>query len=271
MDTLQRKLDFARPPVEEVVLGVLFNPLDRLLAPHLGEIWQEFKRDGFVHILEQPPISHAVETFPVSGQEAQLRIGHVPPLSRIWFIHETGTEIIQVQRDRFTFNWRKTEPAQVYPGFTAICGKFEAFYRRFGKVIKNMQIGEVTPLQYELTYIDQLRHGESWNTLDDIGKIYTLFIHSSQTQSFWSGMEAVNFQASFPVADLHGRLHVSMGNRIKIPEQTQTLQTDFTVRGFPENAEDTMITWFKSARGHIRAKFVSMFSDDIQTRIWERK
>ena len=270
MDTLQRKLDFARPPVEEVVLSVLFNPLDRLLAPHFGEIWQEFKKYGFAHIVEQPPVVPAVE-MPVSAQEAQLRIGYVPDLARICFIHQTDTEIIQVQRDRFTFNWRKTEPHPVYPGFTAICEKFEDFYSRFGKVIKNMQIGEVTPLQYELTYINQLGHGESWNTLGDIGKIYPLFIHAPQTQSFWSGMEAVNFQASFPVADLHGRLHVSMGNRTKLPEQTHTLQTDFTVRGFPENAEDTMITWFKSARGHIREKFVSMFSDDIQTRIWGRK
>ena len=271
MATLQRKLDFARPPVEEVVLSVLFNPLDRLLAPHLGEIWQEFKKDGFAHIVERPPLLHAVETFPAPGQEAQLRIGDVPPLARIWFIHETETEIIQVQRDRFTFNWRKTESDPVYPRFTAICEKFEGFYTRFTQTVNNMQIGEVTPLQYELTYIDQLRHGDGWDTLDDIGKIYNLFIHSPQTKSFWSGMEAVNFHASFPVADLPGRLHLAISNGMRMPEQRQTLQTDFTVRGFPENSEDTMITWFKSARDHIREKFASMFSDDIQTRIWESK
>ena len=266
MDTLQRKLDFARPPVEEVVLGVLFNPLDRLLAPHLGEIWQEFKRDGFVHILEQPPLFHAVETFPVSGQEAQLRIGHVPPLARIWFIHETETEIIQVQRDRFTFNWRKTELAQVYPGFTAICGKFEDFYRRFGKVIKNMQIGEVTPLQYELTYIDQLRHGDGWDTLDDLGEVYNMFVDSP-----WAGAESVDFRASFPVAELHGRLHVAIGNRVKLPEELQTLQTNFTVLGFPEGMDDAVIAWFKSARNQICEKFTGMFTENIQTLIWERK
>ena len=270
MATLQRKLDFARPPVEEVVLSVLFNPLDRLLAPHLGEIWQEFKKDGFVHIVEQPPVAPAVE-MPVPVQDAQLRFSNVPDLARVWFIHETDTEIIQVQRDRFTFNWRKTEQPPVYPGFTAICEKFEGFYSRFGQIVKNMQIGEVAPLQYELTYINQLRHGDGWDTPDDIGKISTLFIHSPQTKSFWSGMEAVNFQASFPVADLHGRLHLAISNGVRMPEQRQTLQTDFTVRGFPENAEDTMVTWFKSARNHIREKFTGMFTEDIQIEVWERK
>ena len=270
MDTLQRKLDFARPPVEEVVLSVLFNPLDRLLAPHLGEIWQEFKKGGFAHIVEQPPVPPAVE-MPVSAQGAQLHFSNVPDLARICFIHQTDTEIIQVQRDRFTFNWRKSGPDPVYPGFSAICEKFEGFYTRFIQTVKNMQIGEVAPAQYELTYIDQLRHGDGWETLDNIGKIYPLFSHSSQTQSFWSGMEAVNFHASFPVEDLHGRLHLALSNRIKMPEQTPILQTDFTVRGFPEGTEDAVIEWFKSARDHIRAKFVSMFSDDIQTRIWGRK
>lgn len=270
MDTLQRKLDFARPPVEEVVLSVLFNPLDRLLAPHLGEIWQEFKKNGFAHIVEQPPVAPAVE-MPVSDQGAQLHFSNVPDLARICFIHQTDTEILQVQRDRFTFNWRKAGPDQVYPGFSAICEKFEGFYTRFTQTVKNMQIGEVAPTQYELTYIDQFMHGDGWETLDDIGKIYTLFSHSSQTQSFWSGMEAVNFHASFPVADLHGRLHLALSNRIKMPEQTPTLQTDFTVRGFPEGTEEAMIAWFKSSRDHIREKFVSMFSDDIQTQIWGRK
>ncbi len=266
MATLQKRLDFARPPVEEVVLSVLFNPLDRLLAPHLGEIWQEFKRDGFVHIVEQPPVAPAVEIFPIPGQEAQFRIGNVPDLARILFIHKTDTEIIQVQRDRFTFNWRKASLDPVYPGFSAIYEKFEGVYTRFTQTVKNMQIGEVTPSQYELTYIDQLRHGEGWDTLADLGKIYNMFVDAP-----WVGAESVDFHASFPVADLHGRLHVSMGNRIKMPEQTQTLQTDFTVRGFPEGTEDAVIAWFKSARDQIREKFASMFSDDIQTRIWGRK
>ena len=38
--------DFGNPPVTEVVLGVQFGTLDRLLAPHLGLVWTEF-RDQF--------------------------------------------------------------------------------------------------------------------------------------------------------------------------------------------------------------------------------
>ena len=39
MATPQKKLDLQQPPVDEVVLSVLFESLDKFLAPHLGQIW----------------------------------------------------------------------------------------------------------------------------------------------------------------------------------------------------------------------------------------
>ena len=271
MDTLQKKLDFARPPVDEVVLSVQFDRLNALLAPHLGEMWQEFKKNGFVHIKEQPPVVPTVEKFPNPTGDTQLHISNTD-LARIWFIHEDDSRLIQVQRDRFTFNWRKTESSPRYPGFSAIFEEFEGFYNRFRQVIEKQRIGDITPLQYELTYIDQLFHGDGWDTLDDIGKIYNLFVDSRQSDSFWSCAESMILRALFPVQDLHGRLHLTISSRVKMPEQRQTLQTDFTMRGFPENVEYcAMIAWFKAARNQIREKFTSMFTEDIQTQVWERK
>lgn len=269
MDTRKKKLDFVKPPVEEVVLSILFQSLDRLLAPHLGEIWQEFKKDGFTRVMEQPPVMPTMETFPNPSQGAQFHI-NVPDLPRIWFIHENDSQILQVQRDRFTFNWRKTKSGQKYPGFSAIFDSFEGFYNRFYQTIKNMDIGLLTPVQYELTYIDQLPQGVGWNTLDDIGKIYNPFVDSQHLDSFWSCADFVNLRVSFPVPNLHGRLHLAVGNRVKHLEQ-QTLQTDFTARGLPENTESEMSMWFKSAHDQILEKFTSIFTEDIQTRVWERK
>ena len=272
METLDKELDFGRPPVDEVVLSVLFKSLDGFLAPHLGEIWQELKKEGFLEIAEQPPVMPTVENFPNPNQETKLHFGNVPNLARIWFIHRDGNQIIQVQRDRFMFNWRKTEPNQIYPGFPAIFEKFKEFYNRFGEIIKNLEIGEVSPLQYELTYIDQLMHGDGWDTLDDIGKIYNLFINSQSSNLFWSGAESLILQTSFPIQDLNGRLHLAISHRVRVSDQKQTLQTDFTMRGFPQNADyDAMIRWFKSARGKMREKFLNMFTEDVQTQIWERK
>ncbi len=271
MDTRKKKLDFARPPVDEVVLSVLFQSLDSLLAPHLGQIWQEFREDGFMGIEEQSPVSPIVEEFPSRIHEPQLQLRRAPDLARIWFTHEDKSQILQVQRDRFTFNWRKIDLNQQYPGFSTICGKFENFYNRFCQIIKDMKIGEVTPLQYELTYIDQLKQGDGWDRLDEISEIYNMFVDCQQSESFWLGAESLIFSTSFTPEDLHGRLHLTIRNRVKMPEESQTLQTDFTMRGFPENANYTMIDWFKAAREQIREKFVSLFTENIQTQIWGRK
>lgn len=270
MDAPKKKLDFEKPPVEEVVLSVLFKSLNGLLAPHLGEIWQEFKKDGFTRILEQPPIMPTMETLPGQNPGAQFNI-NVPDLPRIWFIHENDNQILQVQRDRFTFNWRKTELYPKYPGFSVIFERFESFYNRFGRMIKNLGIGPMTPAQYELSYIDQLMHGDGWNTLSDMGQIYNIFVGGQQSNSFWNGAELVIFQTSFPIQALQGRLHLAISNRVKSPQQRQTLQTDFTVRGFPERPESEMDLWFKSARDQIREKFSSMFTEDIQIHVWRRK
>ena len=270
MDAWKNKLDFGRPPVKEVVLSILFEPLDKLLAPHLGEIWRELRREGFVEIKEHQLVPPIVETFPNPSRSAHLQI-NVPDLARVWFIHEDDSQIIQVQRDRFTFNWRKTESNPRYPGFSSIFKSFENLYIRFGQIIGELGIGEVVPLQYELTYIDQLVRGEGWDTFDDIGQIYTIFIHPQQSDPFWNDAEFVNFRTSFSASDLQGRLHLAIGNRVRTSDQMQTLQTDFTMRGFPLNAEDPMSTWFKLAHDQIRAKFVSIFTEDIQTDVWERK
>ena len=98
-----------------------------------------------------------------------------------------------------------------------------------------------------------------------------MFVESEESDSFWSGAESLILSTSFTLADLHGRLHLTIRNRIKMPEEIQTLQTDFTVRGFPENTNCSTIAWFKLAREEIQKKFVRLFTENIQTQIWERK
>ena len=271
MDAPKKKLDFAKPPVEEVMLSILFQPLDRFFAPHLGEIWQEFKKFGFVDTSAQGAVAPAIESFSNQMPEPQVHISNIPDFHRVLFIHKNKDQILQIQRDRFTFNWRKIEGGPRYPGFSDIFARFEDFYTCFTKSLKNQGIGEITPLQYELSYINQIRQGNGWNTLSDVGKIYQIFVDSQQSNSFWSRGESVILQTSFPIANLHGRLYLVISNRVKIPEQKQTLQTDFTVRGFSQKGKEAMISWFKAAHDEILEKFASMFTDDIQTRVWERK
>ena len=272
MVTPEKNLEFERPPIAEIALSVHFEQLDGLLAPHFGDIWQEFKNDQFGQIIEQPLVSPIIEKFPnPPGGEPQVNFGSIPILPRIWFIENNNNRILQVQRDRFTFNWRKIDGGQQYPGFSSVFESFEGFYNRFCQTITNLGVGSVKPLQYELTYIDQLIEGEGWHTLNDLAHIYNIFLDSQESSSFWSGVEFMNLRTSFPVQDLHGRLHFGVISAIKHPGQKRMLQTDFIARGFPENAEYPIEAWFKLAHDQILDKFFSVFTEDIQTHVWGRK
>ena len=176
-----------------------FSLLIGFSAPHLGEIWQEFKEFGFIYTTTHESIPPVIEPFSGQIPEPQVQISNVPDFHRILFIHEDGNQILQVQRDRFTFNWRKIEEEQKYPGFSSIFASFENFYTRFRENLKNQEIGEIVPLQYELGYINQLRHGDGWDTLGDIGKIYLMFVNSQQSHSFWAEAESVILQTAFPI------------------------------------------------------------------------
>jgi hypothetical protein len=172
-----------------------------------------------------------------------------------------------VQRDRFTFNWRKTSSDQEYPGYSKIFEMFEGFHDQFRQIIIDMKIGLLTPLHYELSYVYQFPQGDRWNSLNDIGKFLKLFVDFQQVNSFWSGANNLNLRASFPIVDSRSWLHLGVSNRVKLPEQQQTLQIDFRALNFQVNTDTKMKVWFQSAYNQICEKINSIFTDDRETTV----
>ena len=61
--TIDRPLPaFEDPPVNEVICGIMFTPLDRLLVPHIGLFWQKC-RALYPTCKEADPLVPVVETF----------------------------------------------------------------------------------------------------------------------------------------------------------------------------------------------------------------
>ena len=52
--------DFEKPPVVEVVCGVLFKNIDKLLVPHFGQLWERFKPE-YNDCQEVAPIAPVIE------------------------------------------------------------------------------------------------------------------------------------------------------------------------------------------------------------------
>lgn len=129
MKELLKLPEFGDPPVVETVLGVEFTPLAKWGVPHFGMFWDRI-RDQYDHFEVQPPLPSIIETFgerefPNQPQMLFLSSNDV----RCWFIDASDRTLLQVQNNRFTFNWRKSEGV-VYPRDENIRPEFERRWRR---------------------------------------------------------------------------------------------------------------------------------------------
>src|SRR5436190_301234 len=101
--------EFEQPPVNEVVFGLQFQPLQKLRAAHLGKYWQRIS-ERYPHTEEQVPVPHLIENPSAALSrpaevEIEVGFGAVPLVPRCWYLAETKLQLIQVQNDRFLRNW----------------------------------------------------------------------------------------------------------------------------------------------------------------------
>ena len=267
------------PPVVEVVCGVQFETLQKLLIPHLGFIWELYKKEGYTECEEHPPLPGSIEPlYKATSSQITLHTDTGPPFPRMWFLHETSEKLIQIQRDRFIFNWRALKPGIQYPGLDSIANDFEKHFRCFENFM--IKQGEsIKRLQYELTYIDHIPRGEGWEDLGDLGSLLDRLIAKGGAEHFLDGAESVAWRTSFQLST-DARLYVTIHNRI-LQQEKEVLQAEWTARG-PLTPPSTSIKgnatiltpsreWFKLVRKKIRQKFTNLFSEEVQTQMWRQQ
>jgi uncharacterized protein (TIGR04255 family) len=270
-NTTREMPDYENPPVIEVVSGVAFKAIDRLLAPHLGLLWEKFK-PAYPGCRELPPLVLQIEEFgPAAQVEAQLL--QVPPLPRIWFIDPKGNKIIQVQRDRFIHNWKKVEPSDDYPRFPVVVSEiFRTRLTEFQHFLDEHQLGTVEPLQYELTYINHIPQGENWTSLRDVGQVFSDVSWDSSRDRFLPEPETIHWKTSFQLPERSGRLHVSIRSAHRLPDKTPLLVLELTARGIgQDHSLDGVWAWFQTAREWIVRAFADLADDQLQQTVWGRK
>lgn len=168
--------DFKKPPVIEVVLSAQFEPLLSFSAAQFGRLWERYRKE-FPETEDKPALSRVFERFEAHRPAFELELGFEPKPIRCWFKNKNGSELIQVQRDRFIFNWKRDQEDQSYPRFDYIRNRFVEHFRTFESFLRESGLGEVKSNQCEVTYINHLVSGQGW---DHFGQFEHVF-------SVWSG------------------------------------------------------------------------------------
>jgi uncharacterized protein (TIGR04255 family) len=262
--------DYESPPVIEVVCGILFKSIDKLLAPHLGLLWEKYKSD-YPICREVPPLTPVIERF---GEQPRvdLQLADVPPLPRTWFVHKNDNGIIQVQRDRFLHNWKKIRPEDEYPRYPQVIKLFKDRLSQFESFLRENDLGVIEPHQHEMTYINHIPQGDGWSTLNEIGKVFPGFSLRAIEHRFLPEPEGISWRTSFVLPDEAGRLHVTIRHAMLRDSNLPVLLLDLTVRGIGrDKSPEGMANWFDLAREWIVRGFADLTGDEIQKNIWRRK
>lgn len=259
--------DFSDPPVVETVLSVQFDRLSSLRTAHFGLYWNEIRgrfpvteeRVELSSVMERPPGQ------PPVGIGIQFEALQSPPVPRFWFANESGTELIQLQRDRYIKNWRKTGEGAMYPRYERVKDGFERDFSAFQDFVTRHRLGKIRVNQCEVTYVNHIVAGQGWNSHSDIGKVFNTW---RQPETVYPGpAEELMFQAGFPMRDKNGafvgRLHATVQSVMRLADGVPMFRLDLTARGLI--GDDT--TFFDLGREWIVRSFKELTTPAMHT-IW---
>lgn len=259
--------DFQNPPVEEVVLGIQFEPPSAYTSVFVGQIWDMYRAE-FPKVMEVPRLEPQFEIF--GGNAApgiHFNFGPPPLRGRLWFLSEDESHLVQIQEDRFFLNWRKRPNGiteQPYPRYEQIAASFrksvnlldQFFLKAFGN---GLQI-----TQAEAAYINLVPE----KTSADIGKTFSfLQAGNLNLEGYVTNLvEIIEDVAGKPVARAYYELQRFAGQ-----DGSKFARFNLTVRGKPAGAaiEDSF-KFIDFARENIVAKFCDLTTPEAHE-IWGRK
>jgi len=231
--------EFENPPVIEVVLSIQFEPLVKLTNAHLGLLWAKYK-DRYPKTQSFAPIEPVIEKFGIlpPPQEVRVQLMQTPVL-RSWFKDEAETLLIQVQQDRFLYNWIKGPKADEYPRYRFVRERFEEEFSIFQGFINREELGEIIPNQCEVTYVNNIYGEGVWKDYSEVDKIFTVF-EPQYSDTFLRAPEHINFGIEYIIRNGDGnpigRLHMLAEPRYRREDKQPLYALTLIARGFVQDS-----------------------------------
>jgi uncharacterized protein (TIGR04255 family) len=192
------------------------------------------------------------------------------PGLRCWFLDGHDRTLIQVQNDRFVYNWRKTGPEDVYPHYDeSVRPAFQRAWGQFVDFVQDNHLGDVNVVQCEVTYINHLEVGKGWQTPSDIRNVFPCWSGKSQA-GYLPSPESVQFDVVYRMPDDKGRLRVSMKPAIRNQDGVEILQLTLTARLRPTASNsNAVLDCLDRGREWVVRGFADFTSDQMHG-LWKR-
>jgi uncharacterized protein (TIGR04255 family) len=257
--------DYRNPPVNEVVIGVQFVRLP-ITGAQIGRFWGTVA-DRYPRVEEQPPLEPQIETLAPKLGVPRLHLSMEPFYTRHWLISRNEAELLQIQPDRFLFNWRARPDAGDYPHFEALHEKFRTAFGEWGAFVRPHSV-QIT--HWEVTYVNRIAAGEQ---SPDMSSILS-FVGPQLGNDLGGPPDAARLDAQRVLLLEDGtpwaRAYISAKNGFG-PKREPLVLLELTVRG-PQSSPDGEAVY----QNHFQARkwIVEAFdtlTTESQHKIWGKK
>jgi uncharacterized protein (TIGR04255 family) len=273
---VRRLPEFDDPPVIEVALSAQLEPLAGFRVVHFGLLWERFRDKGFRSVEEHGPLDSVLETFEPATREPAIQVRMFedsPPPPRVWFVNEVGTELIQVQSDRFVHNWRKGRTTVPYPRYKNIRSRFLDELKMFEQFTAAEELGRFQPTQCEITYINHILAGDGWASHGELENVFTIW-QNKFSDDFLRLPEDAGFALRFRIPDSNGapigRLHIALQPAFRGSDKKPVLILTLTARGAPAgNGIPGILSFLDLGHDWIVQGFTSITTPQMH-RIWRK-
>ncbi len=228
--------EFERPPVVEVAVSVQFDE-PAISGPLIMLRWSQI-RNSFPKYEEVPPIPFNIEMFDGPREPRfEFEISDAPPTPRFFMKSESESEILQVQENMFGYSWRKLAPTDEYPRYKKIISGFKRELAAFQMFLSEENLGDISPVQCEVTYVNIILPEEVWSSHSELGKIVPSAT-PRLTEGFLPPPEQSRYVAQYVISGddglPQGRLYVSVEPGYIMGEKTPMYLLKLTARGAPQ-------------------------------------
>ncbi len=248
--------EYDNPPLAEVAFGVIYKQLEKLKIPHVGLFWSKIRT-------AYPLCEHAA---PMDLENIDSTTNLLLP--RIWLVGQSSNDLLQIQTDRFFYNWRRQQSEVEYPRFKTVFQSFKDNLNQFSGFLGEMGIGSIDPRRYELTYVNHLLKGEGWEPGQAIEKVVPDLGWRAERGRFLKPPTGQAHQLVFPLPGNQGTLVLKISQGKRAIDELPVLSVDLTAKGI---GNDKSIEWFELAHEWIVRSFADVTNESLQTDIWRKR
>jgi uncharacterized protein (TIGR04255 family) len=267
------RVRFKNPPVVEVVCGATFAPIEGLLAAHVGGLWDRFRAD-LPKAREMPPIAQVIERFAdvPAMPSVQFEVTDRPDLPRTWFVSQDERELVQHQRDRLIYNWKRPDHQAVdYTQYEDVIESFERKLDTFVGFLRDHGLGEPSYLQFELTYVNHILNENGLIGGPD-GGVLADHVRDNSRKRFLPAPETYRWATVYQMPDQQGRLHIVADSVLRASTRERMLRLNLTARGIGSDTGRAGVRpWFDLAHEWVTQGFVDITSPEVRRNVWEQE